>query len=107
MADLSEAAVQELKAKYPGIDLHAVKVQGDTWVLRTPSAESWDAFQSEIFRDKDRVSALRNYVLDNIVHPKRDEVAAAFSKRPALPTTLSAKLTDLAGASDELDVKKL
>jgi len=105
--ELTEETIRELKSKYPGVDLHAVSVSGSTWVLRTPSAESWDAFQSEILREKDRVSAMRNYVLDNIVWPARADVLAVFAKKPALPTTISTKLTELAGASDELDVKKL
>jgi hypothetical protein len=45
--------------------------------------------------------------MDCVVMPAPQEAAAVFTKFPGMPTVIAKELSELAGLSDDLDVKKL
>lgn len=107
MTELTEAAIAELKARH-GQELSTVTApDGSVWVLRPPTKASWNAFQTEVIRDRDRPSALYRFTVENVVHPDRAAVVATADRYPAFPNSVANVLSDMAGASAELDVKKL
>ena len=107
--ELSEAAIAELKSRYPGVDLESVKApDGTRWVLRAPDKASWQAFIADALNDKkDKTVSFDALATRCVVHPDRGAVQAALSKYPAFSSVLTKQLGDMAGQADDLDAKKL
>lgn len=107
-ADLSAEDVQALKVRY-GEDLISAKApNGVRMVFKKPSKEIWAYYQNGLTGDKATKNAcFLRLSMDCVVVPPQQEAAAVFTKFPGMPTAISKELAELAGLSDELDVKKL
>lgn len=106
--ELTEEAIASLKQKH-GESLVAAKTPtGEQMVFKKPSKEVWARFQDGLSRDKvSRSVALRCLALDCVVVPSQQEAAALFDAFPGMPGVLSNSIAELAGQSEDLDVKKL
>lgn len=106
--ELTEETIASLKQKH-GDTLIAVNApSGVQMVFKKPTKEVWARFQDGLSREKvSRSVALRCLGLDCVVVPSQQEAAALFDEFPGMPGTLSVKLAELAGQTEDLDVKKL
>ena len=109
MSELDEAAVTELKSKYPGVDLMNVKApDGTRVVIKTPEAGVWQKHVADTLDDKkDKTIVMNALALQCVVYPDRQSMAAMLAKYPAYSSTLTNQLRQMAGQLDELDAKKL
>lgn len=106
--ELTDEKIAELKQKH-GETLIAVNApSGVQMVFKKPSKEAWARFQDGLSREKvSRSVALRVLALDCVTFPSQQDAAAVFDEFPGFPGTLSVKLAELAGQTEDLDVKKL
>jgi hypothetical protein len=106
---LSEAAILELKSRYPGVELRSVKPpSGARIVLRAPDKGIYGAWQSDLVNPKkERMPSTEAYVLRCVAYPSAEVVAQMFEKQPALSNQLAIELNEMAGVDADLDVKKL
>jgi hypothetical protein len=97
-----------LKQKH-GRTLLAVEApDGSTIVVRKPTKEEWADFTDSVIRDKtNKHACMERYVLSCAVHPERERVAGVLAEYPPFVGAISVEINKLAGASDELSVKKL
>ena len=108
MAELSEAAIAELKSKHGDRLIKVTAPSGDILVLKPPSLEIWGRFQDTVSRDKgSRAVAIRQVVGECVVYPPPPDAAALFAKLPAYPSSLLGELAEMAGQVEELNVVKL
>lgn len=106
--ELTDEKIAELKQKH-GKTLVAVEApNGETVVVRRPTKEEWADFTDSVVRDKtSKHACMERYALQCIVMPERAAAAQLLAEYPAFTASLSVEINKLAGASDELSVKKL
>jgi hypothetical protein len=106
--ELSDEKIAELKQKH-GNDLIAVNApDGSRMVFKKPTKEVWAYFQDGLSKDKiQRSVCLRRLALDCAVLPSPQDASVLFDVYPAFPAVISNQLAELAGQSEDLDVKKL
>lgn len=106
--DLAPDEVAALKSKY-GEDLISAKAPDRTrMVFKKPSKEIWAYYQNGLTGDKATKNAcFLRLCMDCVVLPPQQEAAVVFTKFPGMPTAIAKDLSELAGLSDDLDIKKL
>ncbi|MBA2724287.1 MAG: hypothetical protein H0U56_15645 [Methylibium sp.] len=106
MSKLTDELEAQLRSQHGDLVIARTPKHGDL-AFKCPTDTDHEEFQEAVTKAKTHKSAaVRQYVLSCLVFPKREEAAEVFSKLPALPPTLADKLSDLAGADIELNVKK-
>ena len=106
---LSEAAIAELKSKYPGVELDLITAPDKSEVVvRAPDQITYARFIAEATNEKkDRATSMRAYAMQCTVYPTPAAAEALFAKYVAFPGAIAKHLNDMAGAVEELDAKKL
>lgn len=65
-------------------------------------------FTNGVAKDgSDRQVTIDRLVMDCVVYPNRDAVRSTLDEFPAFAAVLSGELSEMAGSTGELDVKKL
>jgi len=101
-----EQVVPELKKKY-GDDIHLITADGDQVIARVPSGEEYQRFLDMAADDRKKTHALDSLSRSCILFPAAAELDQLLAKRPGLTTSFGAKLTELAGAVEDVEAKKL
>jgi hypothetical protein len=84
-----------------------VDVNGELIVCRKPKDAAFQQFTDKILGDKSsKASAAKSFVLGCVVHPDREAAKELLAEYPALISSLSAALQDLAGGDLEVTVSK-
>lgn len=77
-------------------------------VFKAPSKEIWAYYQDGLSREKvTRTQCFLRLALDCVVRPSQQDAATIFTKYPGMPTALANDIGEMAGLSDELNIKKL
>lgn len=100
--------LEELHAKYGDLAIARPKGLGVV-VCKTPEQEVWERFQekcSSEAKGSSKATAHREFVLSCLVYPTREEAIAIFQRKAAIIVRLADKLADMAGADEEIEVKK-
>jgi hypothetical protein len=106
--ELTEEKIAELKQRH-GKTLISVECPGgETVVVRKPTKEEWADFTDSIVRDKtSKHACMERYALQCIVFPERGDAVKLLAEYPAFTASLAGEINKIAGAQDELSVKKL
>ena len=106
--ELTEQQIAELKQKHGSSLIAVTAPSGEQIVLRKPSKAAWADFVDTVNRDKgSRYACNERLVLSCVVYPETTAAAAVFTEWPAFAQAVSGEVATLAGAQDELAVKKL
>jgi hypothetical protein len=104
-----EKRAQELAAiqQRHGEEIAAFPSSFGWLVFRRPEQEVYEDFIEVATSDKGRkTAAMRSLCLRSALQPSREELAQIFSKQPALPTKICARLIELAGEDIQDAAKK-
>jgi hypothetical protein len=109
MGELSEAAIEKLKADHSGHELRLVKCPDDTeLVVKSPDKTVYNMFMSDVTNEKkDKAVSMEAYAKRCVVYPDRALVDTLFMRYPAFPANIAGLLNEMAGNVGELDSKKL
>lgn len=109
MAELSEAAIAELKSKFQGVDMALITApDGSELVVRAPDKTTYNMFMADVTNErKDKAVSMEAYAKRCVVYPDRAIVDSLFTRYPAFSANIAKHLNEMAGSVDELDVKKL
>jgi hypothetical protein len=102
-----QAAIDAAKQNNPDVELLQLSSASGDVVLRVPAAAEVAVFRKRIMDKETRSSAIENLVRTCLVFPAREAFNALVQKRPFLIEKYGEKLTDAAGDSEEVEVKKL
>lgn len=83
----------------------SIEVDGVLHAFRAPTLEEWEDSQEGLSKGKRRGPAFRELAQVTCVTDV-DALKKAFSRRPALPALLADAITELAGGTLEVTVKK-
>ena len=98
--DLTDERAAELRQKH-GDELKKVRVAGQVFVLRGPSAVEYQRFLDRSIDDKKRMMAVDELTRGCVVFPDAAQADAFFTKKPAAPTALASHVLELAGVTGE------
>ena len=102
---VEETTIEALKREHG--EVHVATVLGHDFVFRVPTMPECERFQDTVARDKSKgVRAVAQLVLDALVYPDKATYAEVVKSRPMLPTTLGGEVLKIAGAVEEIEVKK-
>jgi hypothetical protein len=83
------------------------KVAGIEVIFRRPTQDEWDAGQKKIRNPKHvKSAAIRELCQKCLLQPGLEQFQAIFTKKPAYPTVMAAKLAELAGKEHPVDVSE-
>lgn len=103
---VAESTVSELKAKHG--EIQGVEIGEHEFLIRAPNLHEFQRFQVNILEGgQKQVYAYRELVASCVVYPVNGELAPLLDKKPALATLLAKPIVDMAGANEEVRVKKL
>ena len=102
---IAKEQILKVKQENPGAEVYQLSAGPHAILVRSPSDAIWAAFQDA--KEKGGTRALKQLVLDCVLHPSADEVRSIFEKKPALANTWGVKLMDIAGLEEEAQVKKV
>jgi hypothetical protein len=105
---MDEAKIAELQEKHGDLAIARPKGLGMV-ICKTPEQDVWERFQEKVSTEtkgSSKATAHREFVLSSLVYPSRDDAIAIFRKKPALIIQLANNLADMAGADEEIEVKK-
>ena len=107
MAYPTDVQVAEAKLKNGGAELHQLSYSDGAVIAKRPSKVDWERLQTEVAEPARRLVALSNFTLSCVIWPDPPALDGLFADRPALLARLAEALSNLAGASEEVRVKKL
>lgn len=106
--ELNAETIAGLKQKHGETLISATAPSGVTMVFKKPSKEVWAYYQNGLTGDKATKNAcFLRLSMDCVVLPPQQEASVVFTEFPGMPTAIAKELSELAGLSDELDIKKL
>jgi len=100
-----DSTIQRLKAEHG--EVYLVESGGVAVVVRPPRSPEYKRFRSLVMDEKRRPDALERLTRDCVVWPDPEELDALLERRPALAEVVGGKLLELAGAAEEVEIKKL
>lgn len=104
----SEAQLAEVRAKHPTASLHLLEFDDGAIVAKQPTPGEWKRFVTATLADRGQsANALETLVRSCLVWPDPAAFDALIEERPALIQRLGDKLSDIAGASENVRAKKL
>ena len=101
----SEDTIQRLKAEHG--ELYELEVRGYAVLFRPPRRAEYRRFRALALDEQKRAEALERLTRDCVVWPTPEEFDALLERLPALGEVIGAKLVELAGAMEEVEIKKL
>lgn len=102
---VSSETIEALKSKHG--EVFEISACGYDFVVRVPTSVECERWQDKAAEDKKKgIRALGQLVRDVLVFPSLDEYDAILSKRPMLSTSLGGEVLKIAGATDDVEVKK-
>jgi hypothetical protein len=111
MALIDAKLLAELRQKHPDAELHRLGGTTELVVVKTPSAEAWDAMQDRVLDPKTtsagKRAAAHNLLVSCLVHPDRGSFTALLDKRPGLLQTFANQLSGIAGVDNDAVPEKL
>lgn len=103
---MNDDQIQEIKAKYPDVELVLVEtVKGDA-VFRCPTAGEYRRFMDQV-GEKKTAGALESLVKNTCVHPDAVTFSGWCASKPGIPAECANHITTLAGVTGEAVAKKL
>lgn len=106
--ELTADKIAELKQRHGSELISVTAPDGTTQVYKKPSKVVWSDFIDGLTKEKTtRTACINRLVLSCVVMPSPQDASALFDNYPAFPAVISSKLGEMAGQSEDLDVKKL
>lgn len=103
---IADDVIQKLKAQH-GDELHQLTAAGLIFIARPPTRADYLRFTEMAADAKKRARAVEMLTRACIVYPEPDDFDALLERKPGLATSLGGELVELAGAVEEVEVKKL
>lgn len=88
-------------------DIYVLTADEDQIVVRMPTIPEFDRFSQFVADETKASKALKQLVLDCLVHPSADDYKAMIARRPGLFLAFGKQLTKICGASVEAETKKV
>lgn len=98
--------VPGLKQKH-GDDIHLVTAEEEQVIVRVPSQAEYQRFLDHAAEKAKRTRAHETLTRSCVVYPEAAEFDRLLERRPGIATVVGDKLTELAGAVEHVEVKKL
>lgn len=102
---LTNEIITRLKSEHE--ELHQLTAGELTFVVVPPSRAAWQRFSERVTDDAKRLHALEQLARDCVVFPSAEAFDNVLQKKPATAAALFPKLSELAGAVEEVEAKKL
>lgn len=99
--------IEEVRQKHPGAELHLVRIAGEELVVRAPTAAAWERFTAKRGDPSTRFVACKQLIIDCAALPTGADLVAMLDRRPGLVDSISSKLAEIAGATQEAEAEKL
>jgi hypothetical protein len=106
IAEKLKDKITELKSKHGG-ELHLLVAAGEYCIATTPSPAQYQQFKDYAADDRKRTHALETLTRACVVYPDPAGLDVLLERKPGLATSFGGKLTELAGAVEEVEAKKL
>lgn len=104
----TQAQIDECKAKNAGKVLHLLEYADGAVIAVQPSSGDWNRLVTVSIAEPSRRSkAMEDFARACIVWPSRADVDALNEERPAMLLRFGDALSDIAGASEKINAKKL
>ena len=111
MPTITQETIDQVKAKHSGAELHLLTatVRGDRHevIVKCPSAAEYQEFRDYLSDDGKKTRAYERLVRSCVVHPEMAGLDALLAQKPGLSTTFGSELTNIAGAVEDVEAKKL
>lgn len=107
--DFPPEVVDRVKNENPGVELRQLTADDteDTFIFKAPTRGEYKRFRKMANDPGQRSEAIEALFWGCLVYPPAQEVRAIMELRPGLADTFGDKLTDWAGAGQEVREKKL
>ncbi len=99
-------SLADFQAAHPDAEVEQLNYPGGRMIVRTPDEGTYAQFITDSSDPGKRSAAIKSFIRRCVLSPTLDVVDDLFRRKPGLPFRIADKLSEKAGAGDEITLGK-